>query len=158
MFVHGIPASYRSHIIRAGPLLLIARDYAAEPRATFRPVPGRQGRYYPQKLLVLVRAGSTVTASVPASERRFALLYGRSHWGIPYSRGYRLADGERRATFRACAASTPSFVPGSRRRVGKWTEFNGSVIVAGARCVTLDIRTRRRAWKAHLSFGAGRCS
>jgi hypothetical protein len=155
--VHGIPASYRGNIIRAGPLVLIAREYATEPRSTFRAVPGRPRRYYPQKLLVVVRAGVTVTASVPASERRFALLYGRSHWNIPYSRGYRLADGERRVTFHACAPSTRSLVPGKRRRVGKWTEFNGGVLVAGARCVTVDVGTRHRAWKARLSFGAGRC-
>jgi hypothetical protein len=158
LFVHGVPRFYRRRIVRAGPLLLIARFYANEPRSTFNPVPGRSERYYPQKLLVVVRAGTTVTASVPPSERSFALLYGRAHWGIPYSRGYRLADAERRVTFHACPADTPSFVPGKRRPVGKWTEFNGSVVVAGARCVTLDVHTRRRAWKARLSFGAGRCS
>jgi hypothetical protein len=157
LFVHGIPRFYRSRVVRAGPLLFLARSYEAEPRSTFAAVPGRPGRYYPQKLLLLVRAGTTVTVSVPRSERRFALLYGRSHWNIPYARGYRLADAERRATFHACAADTPSFVPGRHRPVGKWTEFNGSVVVAGARCVTLDLRTARRAWKARLSFGAGRC-
>ena len=157
LFVHGIPRSYERTIVRAGPLLLIAREYATEPRSTFRAVPRRPGRYYSQKLLVVVRAGVTVTVTVPKTERRFALLYGRSHWNIPYARGYRLRDAERRATFQACAASTPSFVPGKRGVVGKWTEFNGGVIVAGAHCVTLDVRTRRRAWKAHLSFGAGRC-
>lgn len=138
-------------------MLFIARDYATEPRSTFASVPKRPGRYYPQKLLVLVKAGITVTVTVPAPARRFALLYGRNHWGIPYSRGYRLADGERRATFHACPAETPSFVPGRHRPVGRWTEFNGSVVVAGAQCVTLDVRTRRRTWKARLSFGAGRC-
>jgi hypothetical protein len=158
LFVHGIPRSYRRSSVVAGPLVVIAvRDYANEGRKTFQPVPRRPGRYYPQKLLVAVRAGVTVTVVVPRSERRFALLYGRSHWGIPYSRGYRLADAERKATFHACPAGTPSFVPGSHRKVGKWTEFNGSVVVAGAQCVTLDVRTSRRSWKARLSFGAGSC-
>ena len=155
--MHGIPRSYRSDIIRAGPFALIARYYATEPRSTFRSVRGRSDRYYPQKLLVVVRAGLTVTVSVPRAERRFALLYDRSAWDIPYSRGYRLADGERRVTFHACRARTPSFVPGKHRPVGKWTEFNGSVIVAGARCVTLEVRARRRPWRPRLSFGAGRC-
>jgi hypothetical protein len=157
LFVHGIPAFYRRRAIFAGPFVLIAREYAVQDRSTFGAVPGRSGRYYPQKLVVAVRAGVTVTASVPAAERRFALLYGPSHWGIPYARGYRLADGERRATFHACAASTPSFVPGKHRPVGKWTEFNGAVIVAGARCVTLDVRSGSRRWHARLVFGAGRC-
>ena len=157
LFVHGIPRGYKRAVILAGPFALIARDYATQARSTFRPVGGHPGRYYPQKLLVVVRAAATVTVSVPASQRRFALLYGRAHWNIPYSRGYRLADGERKATFHACAANTPSFVPGKHRPVGKWTEFNGSVIVAGVQCVTLDVRTRRRSWKARLSFGAGRC-
>jgi hypothetical protein len=156
-FVHGIPRVYRSRVVHAGPLLLIARFYATEPRSTFAAVPGRPGRYYAQKLLVLVRAGTTVTVSVPPSERRFALLYGRSHWNIPYARGYRLADAERRVTLHACSASTPSFIPGRRRPVGKWTEFNGSVVVAGPQCVTLEARTRPRTWRARLSFGAGRC-
>jgi hypothetical protein len=159
LFVHGIPRSYAKSIIRAGPLVFIgARDYATEERRTFSPVRGRPGHYYPQKLLVAVRAGTTVTVTVPAPARRFALLYGRNHWGIPYSLGYRLADGERGATFHACAASTPSFVPGRHRPVGLWTEFNGSVVVAGAQCVTLDVRTSRGAWKARLSFGAGSCA
>jgi hypothetical protein len=157
LFAHGIPRFYKTRIVRAGRLMLIAREYATQPRSLFRAVPRRPGHYYPQKLLVLVRAGSTVTVSVPAAEGRFALLYGRSHWHIPYTRGYRLADGERRVTFHACAPSTPSFVPGKHRPVGKWTEFNGSVIVAGARCVTLDVRSERRRWRARLSFGAGRC-
>jgi hypothetical protein len=157
LFVRGIPRYYKRRSIRIGPLVLIAREYAAQPSSTFRPVAGRPGRYYAQKLLVLVRAGVTVSVAVPATERRFALLYARSDWGIPYSRGYRLADAERRVTFRACPASTPSFVPGRHRLVGKWTEFNGSVVVAGAHCVTLDVRTRRSAWRARLSFGAGRC-
>jgi hypothetical protein len=158
LFVHGIPSGYRQSAVVAGPLVVIgARDYATQDRATFRAVPRRPGRYYPQKLLVAVRAGVTVKVTVPAAERRFALLYGRSHWGIPYRRGYRLADGERRVTFHACPADTPSFVPGKHRLVGRWTEFNGSVIVAEAQCVTLDVRTRGRARRLPLSFGAGRC-
>jgi hypothetical protein len=98
-----------------------------------------------------------VTASVLPSERKLGLLYRPADWRIPYSRGYRLADGERRVTFHACTADTPSFVPDKHRPVGKWTEFNGAVLVAGARCVTLDVRSGRRRWRPRLSFGAGRC-
>jgi hypothetical protein len=156
LFVRGIPAYYRRRALRAGPLVLIAGEYATRPRSDFAPVPTKPGRYYPQKLIVLVRARATVTVSVPTSERRFALLYGRDDWGIPYSRGYRLADGERRVTFHACRAGEPSFLPGKHRPVGRWTEFNGSVIVARARCVTLRVRTSARTLKMRIPFAA-RC-
>ena len=160
LFVRRLPPFYERRSVRPGPILLVAREYAARPRSDFQPVPGRLHRYYPQKLLVLVRARSVVTVTVPRSEHHFALLYGRADWRIPYSRGYRLADGERAVTFHACRESEPSFVPGSRRMVGRWTEFNGGVIVAGARCVTLDVRVhgRTRGSRTHLSFGAGRCT
>jgi hypothetical protein len=157
LFVHGIPAFYRKRVIVAGPLLLIARFYATEPRSTFRPVPARPDRYYAQKLLVAVRAGSVVTLSVPRSERRLALLYSPKDWRIPYSRGYRLADGERKVTFRACRASEPSFVPGKRRTVGRWTEFNGSFVVAGAHCANLLVRARGFRRIIRVSFGVGAC-
>jgi hypothetical protein len=157
LFVRGIPASYRKSVIVAGPLLLIARFYAKESPSTFRPVPGRPGRYYAQKLLVAVRAGSVVTLSVPHGERRIALLYSPKDWRIPYSRGYRLTDGERKVTFHACRASEPSFVPRKRRTVGRWTEFNGAFVVAGAHCAKLLVHARGYRRTIRVSFGAGAC-
>jgi hypothetical protein len=158
LFVRRISPLYKRRSIRAGPLVLIAGEYAAMPRAEFRAVPGRPGRYYPQKTLLLARAGSVVTLSVPRAERRHvALTYRPSDWKVPYARGYRLQDGEASVMFRACAASEPSFVLGRKRPVGRWTEFNGGFIVAGARCVTLHVRAGRRLVPVRLSFGAGRC-
>ena len=158
LFARRISPFYRRRSIRAGPLVLIAREYAALPRSTFRAVPGRPGRYYPQKALLLVRAGSVATLTIPRTERRhIALTYRPSDWRIPYARGYRLADGEASVTFRACDADEPSFVPGRKRPVGRWTEFNGAFVVAGARCVTLHVRSGRRVLPVRLSFGAGRC-
>lgn len=158
LFTRRISTFYRRRAIRAGPLVLIAREYAAVPQADFRAVPGRPGRYYPQKTLLLARAGSAATLSVPRAERRhIALTYRPSDWKIPYARGYRLADGEASVTFRACRASEPSFVPGRNGPVGRWTEFNGGFIVAGARCVTLHVHAGRRVIPLRLSFGAGRC-
>jgi hypothetical protein len=159
LFTRRIPPFYKRTSIRAGPLVLIAREYARRPPEDFEPVRARPGRYYLQKIVVLVRAGSVVTLRVPRAERRHvALVYRRSDWDIPYSRGYRLSDGERAVTFRACRADEPSFVPGKRGRVGRWTEFNGGFVVAGARCVTLHVRSGRRVLPVRLSFGAGRCS
>ena len=157
--MHRIPPFYRRQAIVAGPLVLLARDYAGQSRSDFRAVPGRPGRYYAQKLLVVVRARQVVTVSVPRTEQGLALLYGRADSRIPYARGYRLADGERRVTFHACRENEPSFVPRSRKTVGRWTEFNGAVVVAGARCVTLRARVpgRARVFRVRVSFGVGRC-
>jgi hypothetical protein len=157
LFVHGIPRYYRKRSVRAGQLVLIARQYAAQARSDFEAVPGRPGRYYPQKLLLAVSAGSVVTVTVPRSERHLALLYRPLDWRIPYSRGYRLADGERAVTFRACRADEPSFVPGKHRPVGRWTEFNGAVVVAGARCVKVVVRARGYRRTLRLPFGVGTC-
>jgi hypothetical protein len=139
LFTRRIPPFDRRNAIRAGPLVLLAGEYARRPPSDFGPVPHRPGRFYLQKTVVLVRAGSVVTLRVPRSERRLALAYRRSDWRIPYSRGYRLSDGERAITFRACRADPPSFVPGKHRPVGRWTEFNGAMVVAGAHCATLAV-------------------
>lgn len=155
--MHGIPRFYRKRAIFAGPLVLLAGEYATQARSTFRAVAGHPGRYYPQKLVVLVRARAVVTLSVARGERRLALAYNRKDWRIPYSRGYRLADGERAVTFRACPPDEPSFVPGKRRKVGRWTEFNGAFVVAGAHCATLRVHSRRYSRVIRLSFGAGTC-
>lgn len=157
LFLRRIPPFYARRSVRAGPLVLVAREYATRPASDFRPVPGRPGRYYPQKVLVLARAGSTVTLVVPRSERGIALLYGRDDWRIPYVRGYRLVDGERAVTFHACRAGEPSFVPGKHRPVGRWTGFNGGLVVAGPQCARLRVRTHRRDWTVRVPFGVRSC-
>jgi hypothetical protein len=123
-------------------------------------VRGRPGRFYPQKLLLLVRAGARATLVVPKRERaRYALLYDRSKWSIPYRRGYRIADGDSAVTFRACRSQHPNFA--GEGVVGAWTEFNGAALVAGARCVALDVYRPGEAkpLRRFLAFGtqSGAC-
>ncbi len=157
LFTRGIPASYERHVVRIGPLALAALDNASRPRSAFAALPRRPGRFRPQKLLVLARAGSVVTLAVPRAEQRhLAFLYDVDYAGNP-AHGYRLADGEREVTFHACPPTEPSFLRG--KTVGRWTEFNGSFVVAGARCVVVEVRTAKRPGplRKRLSFGAGRC-
>ena len=157
-FVDGLPAFFRRQI-RAGPLVLVARNYTSSPASSFMHVPNRPQRYYPQKLLVLVRAGASVVLAVAWSERNHVgLLYDPSKWGRPYGVGFAVADGDRAVRFRACAATKKNFQGDGV--VGKWTEFNGGVIVAGARCAAFDVyRTgRTEPSRRVVSFGRGECS
>ena len=154
LFTRRIPPLYKRKAIRAGPLVLLAGEYARRPPSDFEPVPRRPGRFYLQKTVDLVRAGSVVTLRVPRPERRLALAYRQSDWRIPYSRGFRLRDGERSVTFHACRADQPSFVPGKHRPVGRWTEFNGALVIAGAHCATLAVGRVR----VQVGFGVRRCA
>jgi hypothetical protein len=140
---------WRPRSVVVGPLALVAlRDAATQPAVDFRP---RGGRYQGLKVLVVVEAGATVTLVVPPAERRhLALLYDPAAWRE--DNRYRIADGDTAATFRSC--------PPGQAPVGDGdTQFNGGFLVAGPRCVTLEVSTP--AWKAPrrvtVSFGAGRC-
>jgi hypothetical protein len=157
LFVRGIPGPWRRRPIRAGPLGLVAREYARSAESDFAHVPGRPRRFDAQKLLVVVQAGRTATLAVPWRERKdIALPYDPSKWNRPSSVGYGLADGDRAATFKACAEAHLAWSGGV---VGKWTEFNGAVVVAGARCAALDVGVPGRVepLRRVLSFGKRRC-
>jgi hypothetical protein len=104
--------------------------------------------------LILVRRNAAATVVVPERERRYvALLYNPAAWNERNS--YRIEDGENAVTFRACEkAQTPS----GAGRPNAQTQFNGSFVVAGARCVALKISVQgKRPIRATLSFGAGPC-
>jgi hypothetical protein len=150
-------AGWRQHSVIAGPVTFYyGNGYAEQPASEFAPVPGSGGRYRGQKMLVLVRPGAVATVVVPETERSsVALLYDPADWNDPND--YRIGDeGESSVTFRACeeGQGSPSGGP-----LDAMTQFNGGFVVAGARCVPLDIFVpgRSQSIRVTLSFGAGRC-
>lgn len=151
-----LPNEYR-HYARIGPLLLVA-DYAGADASDFQHLPARPGRYDAAKVLVLAHAGPPATLAVGPGARRVAsLLYESAGPGVTGAKGYRVADGDRAVRFEPCRPDEPALV--GNRTVGAWTAFNGGLVVAGARCVPLEVYVtdRDRPFRATISFGAGRC-
>ena len=144
----------RSSIV-VGPLAFVrARSYASST-SRFSTVGG--GRYRGSKMLALVRTGWVARVVVPAAERRVvALQYAREH----FNRAVVPADGEHEVTFKACPPGRPLLGPSTAR----WTQFNGAIVIAGRRCVTLAVFAAKQGHplpakplRARLSFGAGAC-
>jgi len=101
------------------------------------------GRFQPIKVLVGIAAGSIVTVTVPEAERdHVALLY-----DVPRSDStdgrYSLADGEIQVTFQAC--EDPD------------TGFPGHFLVAGPRCVGLDVHLGDDVDRVFVPFGMAEC-
>lgn len=117
------------------------------------------GVHYSQlKTPIAVRAGHTVTLSVAPEDRQhasFIFAWARGRQIGPYS-GYRVSAGTPRVRFIACRADEPKFSgPG---RVGPWTWYPGAMVVAGARCLTLEARERGRpTFRYYLGFGRNDC-
>jgi hypothetical protein len=149
--------TWRKHSVIAGPLVFYSADqYAEQPASLFAPVPAQNGHYAGQKLLVFVRRGAVATVIVPESQRRYAaLLYNPADFND--SNEYRIEDGESAVTFKACKKGEASPVGGP---LNAMTQFNGGFIVAGARCLLLEVLVRgeQRTIPVTLSFGAGRCA
>jgi hypothetical protein len=146
--------AWRMHSVIAGPLVFYSVDqYAGQPASTFAPIPGRDGYYPGQKLLVLVRRGAVATVVVPESKRRYAaLLYNPAAWND--RNAYKIEDGESAVRFRACKEETPLGGPPNAM-----TQFNGSFVIAGAHCLPLEVLVRgtERMILVTLSFGSGQC-
>jgi hypothetical protein len=149
--------AWEKHSIIAGPLVFYYADqYAQQPASIFAPIPAQNGHYAGQKLLVLVRRGAVATVIVTESQRpNAALLYDPADFND--SNAYRIEDGESAVTFKACKKGEASPVAGP---LNAMTQFNGGFIVAGARCVLLEVLVRgeQRTIPVTLSFGAGRCA
>lgn len=103
--------------------------------------------YAQLKTPIAVRAGHTVTLSVaPADRAHASFMFGteggqRGRQVGPYS-GFRVSAGTPRVRFKACPADEPKFSgPG---QVGPWTWYPGAMVVARARCLTLEVRERER--------------
>jgi hypothetical protein len=150
-------SDWRKHSIIAGPLVFYYADQFAQQEASlFAPIPGKDGSYAGQKLLVLVRRGAVATVVVAESERGYAaLLYDPAAWND--SNAYRIEDGESAVTFKACKKGETALFGGP---VNAMTQFNGSFVVAGVRCLPLEVfvRSEERTIPVMLSFGAGRCA
>jgi hypothetical protein len=149
--------AWRTHSVVAGPLVFYSADqYAEQPASLFAPLPGNDGYYAGQKLLVLVRRGTVATVVVSGSGRRYAaLLYNPAAWND--RNAYRIEDGENAVTFKACKKGEAAPVGGP---LNAMTQFNGGFLVAGARCLPLEVlvRGQERTIPVALSFGAGRCA
>jgi len=136
--------NWRRNAIGVGPIAFVqAKAFARWSRSSFAPVRGTTDRYHAQKVLVVVDSGATVTVTVPAAElRSFSLLYDPSQFD---ENSYRVANGERKVTFHACRwQQSGGFMPG----------FNGGFIVAGPRCVSLNVFVNGKP-RARLSLPLG---
>jgi hypothetical protein len=149
--------TWRKHSVIAGPLVFYSADqYAGQPASLFAPLPGNDGYYAGQKLLVLLRRGAVATVVVSGSGRRYAaLLFNPAAWND--WNAYRIEDGESAVTFKACKKGETAPVGGP---LNAMTQFNGGFAVAGARCLPLEVlvRGQERTIPVALSFGAGRCA
>jgi hypothetical protein len=138
-----------------GPLAFVrARTYSTSTYS-FASIGG--GRYRGSKLLAAVRTGWVVRLVVPSAERRqVALQYAPADFNKPVVP----AQSEHDVTFTACPPGRPFLGP----TTAGWTQFNGAIVVAGRRCVTLAVYAAKqghplpsRPRHARLSFGAGAC-
>jgi hypothetical protein len=149
--------AWRKHSTNAGPLSFYYADqYAQMASSDFGPVSGRKGHYQGLKLLVLVRPGGVATVVLPEAERRYsALIYNPAAWND--SNAYRIKDGDSAVTFEACKRGQ---TPPEGGPVNAMTQFNGGFVVAGARCVPIEVfvRGQERSIRTSLSFGSGRCA
>jgi hypothetical protein len=148
---------WQAHSVIAGPLAFYYADqFAEQPDSVFAPLRGQEGSYAGQKLLVLVRRGAVVTVVIPESIRSdAALLYDPAAWND--RNAYRIEDGESAVTFKACKRGETAPAGGPRNAM---TQFNGGFVVAGARCVPLEVHVRgeERSISVALRFGSGRCT
>jgi len=147
--------AWRTHSVIAGPLVFYSADqYAEQPASLFAPIAGKDDYYAGQKLLVLIRRGAVATVVVPI-RRDAALLYNPAAWND--RNAYRIEDGESAVTFKACKKGERAPVGGP---LNSMTQFNGGFVVAGARCVRLEVLVRgdERTIPVTLSFGKGYCA
>src|SRR4051794_21581961 len=119
-------------------------SFATTNPSVFASRPGTD-EYGQLKTPVAVKAGHTVTLTVAPEDRPYASFvfdYGRHGRQIGPYWSFRVSDGVPRVRLIACRADQPMFSgPGN---VGPWTAFPGAMIVAGARCLTLEVRERGR--------------
>jgi hypothetical protein len=141
--------------IVAGSLAFVRARFYSSSAHSFASVGG--GRYRGSKMLVAVRTGWVTRVVVPMAERRkIALQYAPADFNKPVVP----AHSDHDVTFTACPPGRPFLGP----KTARWTQFNGAIVVAGRRCVTLAVYAAkqghplpRRGLRARLSFGAGAC-
>ena len=128
---------WRDHAVIAGPLAFVGvREGLAPSR-------------WPHKILVVVDPNRVATVTVVKRSRAHAALgYNEvRHNGT----GVSLSDGSQSVRFHACRSVR------SREPWNRGTQFGGYFLVAGARCVHVDVASEGTVLRRRLSFGA-RCS
>jgi hypothetical protein len=127
--------------------------HAAAPPPLRRDI--RKGvEYAATKLLLVISGERAVTLEIPQDEQRFtSLLYSTTS---DYTRQEaelglaEVSDGRSAVRFEPCAKGT-----------GEYTQYPGGLVIAGARCLPLNvwIDGRESPVRRVLSFGVGnRCS
>ena len=131
-----LQSDWRRVAIQAGPVWIINRGIAPDfnfrnPDGTLNAVP----------LIVLVRDNMTVSVEPTERDLRFLPSVGSAE-------KYTLNDGLPDATFTSCSAPDSLFGDGL-------TEYYIGVVVAGPRCVAIDVRTSagQSPYRATLQFG-----
>ena len=127
--------------VRAGAVsFLYGRSYRKLPARELRGSgSGLARRYQGQKVLAVVDRGAIATVVVPQRERgQVSLQYQSSIPDPPY----RISQGTTAVKFEACSHAS--------------TQFNGGLIVAGPRCVQIDVRQNGQLTRAWFPFGTGR--
>jgi hypothetical protein len=126
--------------VRAGVVsFLYGRSYRNAPVRQFRGSGSDVSLRYPgQKLLVVVDRGATVTVEIGLEDRgRASLQYQPA---IP-DRPCRVSQGTTAVEFEGCPHAS--------------TQFNGGFIVAGPRCVELDVHHQGKLTRDWIPFGTG---
>ncbi|HLK79552.1 MAG TPA: hypothetical protein VKU77_38620 [Streptosporangiaceae bacterium] len=133
-----LQSDWRRFAIQAGPVWIINRGIAPDfnfrnPDGTLNAVP----------LIVLVRDNVTVSVEPAGPGQRFIRFLPTVGPDV-----YTMSDGLPTATFIGCSAQTALFGDGL-------TEYYIGVVVAGPRCVTIDVRTSagQAPYRATLQFG-----
>jgi hypothetical protein len=126
--------------VRAGVIsFLYGRSYRNAPPRQFRESgSGASLRYPGQKLLVVVDRGATVTVEIGSEDQgRTSLQYQPAIPDPPY----RISQGTTAVEFEGCPHAS--------------TQFNGGFIVAGPRCVEVDVQYQGKLTRAWIPFGTG---
>lgn len=147
-------SDWRRNSIVAGPLVFYyGKQFSTQEPSLFAPLPGKEGYYAGQKLLILLHPGTVATVAVSNEERRLAaLLYDPAGWND--RNAYRIVDGQRAVSFHACKGKTAQ----TGRPLDAMTQFNGGFVVAGARCLALNVFVPEEpAITVELPFGTPRC-
>ena len=150
---YGTLGSWQPESAVVGPLGFVRSKAYARSRSTYFNTVG-EGRYRGLKFLTVVRTGWKARIVVSARQRaNVALVHERTSFNTPVVP----SDGVHDVTLAACAPGRPLLGPRSQA----WTQFNGEIVVAGKRCVVLNVYTAKQGEplpsgpiQVRLPFGA----
>ena len=150
--VYGSLGEWQPDSILAGPLGFVrARAYERSRSPYLRSV--GNGRYEGLKLLTVVQTGWKARIVVPPHLRsRVALIQDPASFNLPVVPSQGVHD----VTLTACPPGQPLLGP----KAQAWTQFNGEIVVAGRRCVSLYVYAAKqgdqlpsRPVQVRLAFG-----